>query len=690
MESTSTSECTPPSENENTSTASEKERSAKYSRDYRARQKTKGITAGKKKYGSRFEGFHGFDGEGMDYNGSHALYTLRAGDLELYNDGKALTSQQMITWIGNLPHKTYVGFSLGYDFTMILREFAPITYKSGNSFIKRLIGDRADWTDQEKQFGIRIPGMPGICIKYVPRKSLVITNYYPVSGKKINVVRISDTFGFFQSSFLNTLKDWKIGTDEEITIIKEGKSGRGNFTGSIEERQYNALECVLLEQLMNKFKTACDNANMTPALWEGAGWLATRMYDLHNNPKRKDTVLPDDIAPLADQAYYGGRFEVLRLGRIPRRIYDYDINSAYPSNMAELPCLLPNHGKWTKSRRRSPWKLHSVSWTPKNEYEPRLGPLPVRLKSGTVVFPLSSAPGAKDWYWSYEIDAAYPFDFTIHESRYYVQTCDCKPFGWVPDQYKERLRIQAEHGKQAAVAPKLGLNSLYGKTAQRVGDERPYFNLVYAGIITAMCRAQILKVAYDIPSSEHVLMIATDGIFTSLDIPDIDKKLTGTKELGGWDRTIFEDGLVIIQPGLYWEPVTHPNGLTKSRGISARVIAAHRVEAEKVWDTHRETKNIDFNVYIPSVFNSLEVSLARNKPERIGQWDTNVKRTYHYSVGEKRNVTRYAADGSWICDALKTAGPTVRSKDSNYEEYDEAKLDALNIQDSELLSEDPA
>lgn len=667
-------------------TTLKRELNAKYNRDYRARQKAAGTpkTGGKRQYGSQFKGFHGFDGEGMDYDGSHALYTLRAGELELYNDGKALTSQNMIPWLANLPHQTYVGFSLGYDFTMILRELATLTYKSGNSFVKRLLGDREDWTDDEKKFGIRIPGIPGIAIRYVPRKSLCLTNYYPVNGKKLNTVRISDTFGFFQSSFLTALSDWSIGSKEEIAAIEKGKRGRGNFNGSIEERQYNALECVLLEKLMAKFKGACDNANMTPALWEGAGWLATRMYELHKNPTRKENVLPDEIAPIADIAYYGGRFEVLRYGRIRGPIYDYDINSAYPSNMKDLPCLRPGHGYWTKTAEGK-WTLHSVSWQPREGPELRLGPLPVRLKTGTVVFPLKSAPGTRDWYWSYEITAAWPFDFTVHDSRSYIQTCDCKPFGWVPDQYQERLRIQQEHGKQAAVAPKLGLNSLYGKTAQRVG-ERPYFNLVYAGIITSMCRAQILRVAYYLPGSEHVIMIATDGIFTSHEIPGIETPKE--KILGGWDKTTFKDGLVIAQPGLYWEPVSKPSGLTKSRGISANVISKHRVNAEKIWDNHQRDKVYGFDITIPSMFNSLEVSLARNKPERIGQWDTDVKRTYYFSVGEKRYASRYHPDGSIIADALETAGPTTRSKDSNYDEVTETQQDSDNLHDSELLDEE--
>jgi hypothetical protein len=43
------------------------------------------------------------------------------------------------------------------------------------------------------------------------------------------------------------------------------------------------------------------------------------------------------LEELAQQAYYGGRFEVGAVGRLSQEIWEYDIHSAYPSQMSKLP-----------------------------------------------------------------------------------------------------------------------------------------------------------------------------------------------------------------------------------------------------------------------------------------------------------------------------------------------------------------
>jgi len=67
--------------------------------------------------------------------------------------------------------------------------------------------------------------------------------------------------------------------------------------------------------------------------------------------------------------------------------------------------------------------------------------------------------------------------------------CNCRPFEWVKDLYEERRRI----GSNTRGYPlKLGLNSLYGKMAQRCG-RGPYHDAVAARLITASTRARVRK-----------------------------------------------------------------------------------------------------------------------------------------------------------------------------------------------------
>jgi len=118
--------------------------------------------------------------------------------------------------------------------------------------------------------------------------------------------------------------------------------------------------------------------------------------------------------------------------------------------------------------------------------------------------------------------------------------------------YDERARAKAR-GDGAEHALKLGLNSLYGKLAQRVGARvvdnviipPPFFDLAGAGWITSTVRAQLYRAAMQSPDA--IIMLATDGIYSRapLDLPD-----TGEKKLGEWTAEVHT-GATIVQSGVY-------------------------------------------------------------------------------------------------------------------------------------------
>jgi hypothetical protein len=137
--------------------------------------------------------------------------------------------------------------------------------------------------------------------------------------------------------------------------------------------------------------------------------------------------------------------------------------------------------------------------------------------------------------------------------------CNCRPFEWVKDLYEERRRI----GSNTRGYPlKLGLNSLYGKMAQRCG-RGPYHDAVAAGLITASTRARVKEAIGQDP--ESVIMLATDAVFStrrlSLDIGE---------DLGQWEETVWPD-LFIAQPGVYWSP-SDLQPSVKSRGAPRSII----------------------------------------------------------------------------------------------------------------------
>lgn len=82
--------------------------------------------------------------------------------------------------------------------------------------------------------------------------------------------------------------------------------------------------------------------------------------------------------------------------------------------------------------------------------------------------------------------------------------------------------------------------------------------------------------------TEHLLMVATDGVYFSEPHPSLD---ISPKELGKWDYSEKEN-LTLFMPGLYWDDTTRQRlakGLSpklKSRGVSAGDLANRITELD--------------------------------------------------------------------------------------------------------------
>jgi hypothetical protein len=398
--------------------------------------------------------------------------------------------------------------------------------------------------------------------------------------------------------------------------------------------------------------------------FEGAGKIAQALLKQHHTPMLDDRhtktvcariTLPPEVCDASDVAYYGGRFEICRNGPIPGPVYEYDINSAYPAAMVDgLPCLL--HGYWKHStglrygtgdssslQDLPPATVARTLWRYDGEDDPVWGPLPVRRAEGghSICFPLSSWAGQADWYWLPEILAAMEhgsFYVECTEFWSWIQApCDCRPFDWIDDLYAERVRI-GKGGKGYVI--KLGLSSLYGKCAQRVGAGL-YFNPVWAGLITSRTRAILYRAA-----TRDVFMMATDAVYSTvpLDLP------TDAKRLGAWDCTVIPDGMFVIQPGVYWKF----DGTTitaKTRGINKRILEAHKDKIMQAWhagDTRCE-------IALGNVFHGVQLSWLQGHPERIGQWLPLTKQL-HFTMSPKRAAVfkRHAEDSTTYAPPLPT------------------------------------
>jgi hypothetical protein len=656
-----------------------------YNRAWKAahRQDVKKSERARVKRKNAMRPFEGCDGEGcgVDALGRQHYMLLRMGPRELFT-GQPLTTLECLNFIcDHPPGSILVGFVFGYDTTMILRDLPPERQK--RLFMPRMFRDGHSPYTWFHEFDI----------DYLPKNFLRVrrVKLVEVDGREYRVPikgserTIYETFGFFQKGFLETLKTFEIASKADLDIIDANKMGRAGFTEITPAiRHYCDLECQYLAQLMEDFRDNCNSADIKPRTWSGAGKLAEALHVRENTPTKMELIatVPKDVEAMANLAYYGGRFEITRVGKLKGPIWEYDINSAYPAAMGELPCLI--HGHWDKFDKQpsdpsglyvanvkfkaAPWKNLT---TGEIDNAGQLCGFPIRSKEGHLYFPLQGS----GTYWSCEVRSAQKLGHKVsfHGGYEYWTDCKCHQFGWVENLYEVRKSM----GAQGAGYPlKLGLASLYGKTAQRKGNPR-FSNMIWAGLITAQTRSKLNEaIAFantfprgsDPAGSTHggnIVMIATDAVYSMVELPGLK---TGDR-LGQWENKTM-DGMFIVQPGLYWDytkaPPTKENKIKrrqKSRGLSGRFFEMTTSTGQLVTDIFQETwrdfqalensglnENLSFfpKVSVPvRNFIGLKLAVSRGKPETAGCW-IDEERTLNFDYRNKR------MGHVWEDDAMNT------------------------------------
>jgi len=443
--------------------------------------------------------------------------------------------------------------------------------------------------------------------------------------KKRRSIAVWDIWKFFQGSFVKALTDWKILSQSDLDHMEAMKKKRSTFDAdSITDEiiAYCLSECEAGVALMTKLDATCRRLGFPLRRYDGAGSLAAAMLRAWEVDKYQAPVADKMKRPVAC-AYFGGRFEIGAHGLMREPVYQYDINSAYPAVIRELPCLAC--AKWLPSTEVQYYGLYEVEW--KLPQPCRWGSLPHRNKRGEITYP-SEGSG---WYWGSEILAGerlYPGSHHIRQGWKMVSECRHHPFAEVPNVYAQRQAL----GKNAeGIVLKLGLNSLYGKTAQSVGQPK-YANYIWAGMITAGCRAMLLD-AVRVAGPERVLMMATDSILT-----DCEVSLPGSKEkrLGEWDSSYSAGGILIIQPGITIAYDADMVGTYKSRGLGKAEFARHADAARRRWHSLGL-----FGAFTARShrFVGIKSALARGKYETRCRW-VDVESTLKYMPGSKRYLPK--------------------------------------------------
>ena len=486
--------------------------------------------------------FVGIDGE-SDTVGKDHRYTLLAasgtnGVQRWVYDAKGLSTVRCFEFILDLPKEcTYVAFGWNYDVNMILRDVP----------LKNLI---QLWKTGSTRWN-------GYSIQWIPSK------LFNIRSGKGRSKRIYDVFGFFQSSFVNALKKWGFTPNGEMESMKAQRSA---FDSSMKEQiiEYCLDECVQLSELMEELQIALYSVGLETKNWIGAGAIASELMKRHGvkeNHEYDEGYEDEQLTKEIRRAYFGGRVELYKQGHF-RKLWDYDIISAYPSKAMYLPQL--SNGQWVRVSEYEPellWAIWDTEWSlPQSTI---LCPFPVR-KGGDIFYPTNG----RGTYHSCEVDAAkriYGDKIQVNGGWQFIPGSDNKPFRWIPAEFEHRRKLKAE-GHAGEKCLKLGLNSIYGKLAQGAGygDKPPPFqSYFWAGYITSATRATVLDVASK--GIDDLVMVATDGIFF-----DKDPGIPESAGLGGLELETMDDCFV-AQPGIYSQ---YFDGETigKSRGFFNKEI----------------------------------------------------------------------------------------------------------------------
>lgn len=463
--------------------------------------------------------FVAWDGEGVTYSGdvqqSYVLWGCSTGDRIIK---PVLHTRECLDLLLEVerskPEAIHVGFAMQYDVNMILRDI-------GRDHLEQLY--TSNYTKWQ-----------GYRLFYFPNKWFQVV-------RDNTRVKLFDVFSFFQSSFVKACEKFLGENDPELERIREGKQARSSFAFDELEMfiiPYWEGELRLLLRLMESLRGDLHAADLRVSSWHGPGSVANAVFQQFAIGRAKHAAIPE-VARAAQFAYAGGRFEQFRAGHYGGSVYEYDINSAYPSAIRELPSL--QHGAWERVETFVPdsfgvWYLEHHSQVSDSMHEP--WPLFYRDSRGRVSFPVE----VQGWYWTPEAALA-PESV---QYGYVWRDNGSKPFRFVEDMYLTRKRWKQE-GNSAERALKLALNSLYGKMAQRIGgkDGPPkWHQLEWAGYVTSHCRAKLYQAIRQAPND--VVAVETDAVFSMvpLDLPIGDG-------LGEWSVTEF-DWVTYVQSGFYF------------------------------------------------------------------------------------------------------------------------------------------
>lgn len=539
--------------------------------------------------------FVALDGEGVTRaDGSHDYTLLCASDgssIERYDAGGLPTSaifEYLIALRERHPGAVFVMFGGAYDWQMWMRGAVVPGSREWEALDREAY---ISWRDTTQRDGARLYRFRAIFRHefYLTKGHWTVKAGGGGAWTKHGAIQIWEALGWFQSTFVEAIEHWGIGTPAQRRRIADMKTRRPAFSRrhAAAVRGYCIAECEMLVLLMERVAAALEEGTrysvegdaaewpgVRPARWDGPGaaaraLLAREKIDRHitrpADPGVEDAVL---------RAYIGGRVQTFASGVLPGPVWCYDLTSAYARALPALPAL----DGWVRGHNRDsvPFRtLVRVRWRMVRN-DARLTPLPFRTEDQSIYWPATG----EGWYWLSEVQVMTRAAadgrlggvvFEIIDSYEFGDT-GRRPFAFVAALADRRNAWKAAGDPRERVL-KLTINAIYGKLVQskRAHNDRTpgrpptYQSYIWGGMITAAIRAQVLALAAKVPA-DHLVAIATDAVFS---MTPLYSGAAGDE----WSETTIEPGLLVIQPGVMVSPAAK---YVRSRGLARSSISYRR------------------------------------------------------------------------------------------------------------------
>jgi len=484
--------------------------------------------------------------------------------------------------------------------------FYNITFDA--EVILKLLGDRLNSYKQNRKLTFKFNGYT---IEYFPNKKLAIRK-----GHHSTV--FFDIAQYYHSSLIDAYQNNIEKLDSKYLKVKKKRSSFSKWFFRDNKKlviDYCIKDCKLTKKLAEHWIKLFDLAfGFYPQRWISSGYLAEKVLINHKIPIPKFKEISYKIQDFAWNCYYGGRFEILKRGFIGTA-YLYDINSAYPFVFANI--LDFTKGKWTRQKSINKNALLGFFKIECDIPDCKYVPLFPFRTNGKLIFPSGKF---QTFCTLAELQAC-------ENKNYYKildswQYCDDNPHypykEFIEKTYKKRLQLKQE--KNPLQLPlKVILNSIYGKTAQRVkGRIGNLFSPIIASTITGTTRAMLYDFVLRHGIEHKVVSFATDSIITTTKI-DID-----SSKLGFFSLENSANDVYVLQNGIY-----RFNGNWKKRGIGN--LGSKKIE-------HVDTIEKDGKLYqVLQVLRSsrLRTSILSDCICDIGKFKT-IERRVNLNADQKR------------------------------------------------------